>query len=150
MPSFRSKNRSNDLRRKGETQNCSWHALACIRAVAKLSVTIRSKRPDRSVVLHRNAMCAGAYRSYSSKIACNHRSAAICVGAVSKLTTIVVAPGQDRSIAFQSQGMVLTCSNRDSVGDANRLHRYIAIGRRAVAKLTVVVVTPIPHCPVRF
>src|SRR5205823_2547328 len=94
------------------------------------------------------AVISGSNGSSAGKIGYRYGRAAVGISAITKLAINVVAPCHYRPVALDGQGMVLTRSNSNRVGDSDCLHRYKAGAGGAVAKLAIGVVAPIPNCSV--
>ena len=81
---------------EAEIRNQRRHIRICISTIAQLSIGVGSKAPDSAIILHCDAVRASAYGNRSAKIAHYYRRAAVRVSAISKLTTIVIAPSHHR------------------------------------------------------
>ena len=148
IASLRTKRRQEDLASKGQIHNCSWHVGIHTGAVAQLSVGVCSKAPDGSIVLHGNAVRAGAHGNRSAKIAHYRGCAAVRVGPIAKLTTAVLPPSHHRPIAFNRQRMILARGDRNGVGDSNGLHGGQAPRGCSITKLAKSIIAPVPHCAI--
>src|SRR5215471_16596191 len=86
--------------------------------IAKLAVPIVSPRPDRAITLERKAMTISSgdgldFGNRANLLGC--RKMAVGHGSVAKLPLPIVAPGPDRAVSFQRDGMALPRGDCDNI-----------------------------------
>ena len=86
---------------------------------------------------------------YSIQVRYLHGNKSTLGRPVTQLTTIIVAPGPDRAIARQRQGMSSSRCHTDNIGQALHLNRQGTVGRAAIAELTILVRAPCPDRTIR-
>ena len=122
------------------------------RAVAELTIVIVSPALDAAACGQRTSMekargnRTDAARQATDVDGCEF----VCRRPVAELTRVIVSPALDAAARCQRTGVITTCGNRtDAARQATDVDGCELLRRRAVAELTIAIVSPALDAPAR-